>query len=43
MKLWDNDYFVVNKTYDIRPYRILLKNINRIERDRPGVIDQIFY
>jgi len=27
MKLWDNDYFVVNKTEDIRPYRILLKEI----------------
>ena len=22
---WDNDYFVVNKSEDIRPYRILLK------------------
>ncbi|KAM3139650.1 hypothetical protein pb186bvf_008295 [Paramecium bursaria] len=24
---WDNDYFVVNKPEDIRPYRILLKKI----------------
>ena len=27
MTLWDNDYFVVNNTEDIRPYRILLKEV----------------
>ena len=26
---WDNDYFVVNKPEDIRPYRILLKKENK--------------
>lgn len=25
---WDNDYFVVNKPDDIRPYRILVKEEN---------------
>jgi len=29
MDMWDNDYFVINKACDIRPGRILLKNVTQ--------------